>query len=327
MTDASQQDARTRVLIIKMGYGETLDADTDGVVSLGDILRTTVLLHAFPRESHAVTWLVDTKGEALLKGNRNIDRLVTAVRDIPAELRAAPFDVIVNLEKLPRLCRAADSMAANTHFGFRFDAAARETGHHAHAGEALNICWDLEFKHRQGRSWSEVLFRMINRPYRGEGYQLGERKFRPPIHDVGLNHLVGAKFPLKRWPEARWRDLRASLLPTHIVSWQQGTDDLERYIEWIASCRTLVTNDSLGLHIALALRTPTVALFGPTLASEIGDTSELIKLTPAVTCERCAGEACERGRTCIDQISIGAVRGAVLDLLSSRQAERRRGVA
>jgi len=44
--------------------------------------------------------------------------------------------------------------------------------------------------------------------------------------------LVGEKFPLKRWPEARWRDLREALLPTQTVSWQQGADDLDRYIAW-----------------------------------------------------------------------------------------------
>jgi heptosyltransferase-2 len=218
-------------------------------------------------------------------------------------------------------------MATDTRYGFRFDATARGTGHHEHGREALNICWDLEFKHRQGRSWSEVLFRMIDHPYRGEGYRMGERVFRPPVHDVGLNHLVGAKFPLKRWSEAHWRDLRAALLPTQTVSWQQGANDLERYIEWIASCRVLVTNDSLGLHIALALGKPTVALFGPTLASEIGDAPGLIKLTPTASCGRCAGEACTRGQACIDQISVGTVRGAVLDLLASSHSERCRGVA
>jgi len=327
MASLTPGGVRARVLIIKMGYGETLDADTDGVVSLGDILRTTVLLHAYPRATHDVTWLVDPKGRALLAGNTNIETIVTAEREIPEALRATPFDIIINLEKLPRLCRAADAMDAQVRYGFRFDANARDTGHHTHAREALNICWDLDFKHRQGRSWSEVLYRMIDQPYRGECYHLGDRPDQPLRHDVGLNHLVGEKFPLKRWPEARWRDLREALLPTQTVSWQQGADDLDRYIAWVASCRVLVTNDSLGLHIALALGKPTVALFGPTLASEIDETPELTKLTPPVSCQRCAGEVCDRGRACIDQISIAAVRGAVLQHLSGRQTERRQGVA
>jgi heptosyltransferase-2 len=53
------------------------------------------------------------------------------------------------------------------------------------------------------------------------------------------------------------------------VDWQQGLNNLYDYIDWINSCKKLVTNDSLGLHIALALGKPVVALFGPTNAKEV----------------------------------------------------------
>lgn len=56
------QDGRKRVLIIKPGYSETLDPDDSGVVSLGDILRTTVILYLYPPEQYHVTWLVDSRG-------------------------------------------------------------------------------------------------------------------------------------------------------------------------------------------------------------------------------------------------------------------------
>lgn len=49
-------------------------------------------------------------------------------------------------------------------------------------------------------------------------------------------------------------------------------------MDWIGSCGTIVTNDSLGLHIALAFNKRVVALFGPTLASEVHSCSNLIKL-------------------------------------------------
>jgi len=38
----------------------------------------------------------------------------------------------------------------------------------------------------------------------------------------------------------------------YTFSMQQGMDNLHLYMDWINSCRLLVTNDSLGLHIALA---------------------------------------------------------------------------
>jgi hypothetical protein len=48
-----------KVLIIKLGYSETLDSALSLTTSLGDVLRTTVILHFF-KDWH-ITWLVDEK--------------------------------------------------------------------------------------------------------------------------------------------------------------------------------------------------------------------------------------------------------------------------
>ena len=99
------------------------------------------------------------------------------------------------------------------------------------------------------------------------------------------------------------------------VSWQQGETDLGHYISWVARCRLLITSDSLGLHLALALGRPTVALFGPTLASELEDRDTLIKLTPGRACAPCTGEACLHGTACVATIPPQRVAQAALELL------------
>ncbi len=68
-TPSPAPGTRKQVLIVKTGYSETLDQYTTGAVSLGDVLRTTVILHRFPPETHAVTWLTDLKSLPLLKDN------------------------------------------------------------------------------------------------------------------------------------------------------------------------------------------------------------------------------------------------------------------
>lgn len=40
-------------------------------------------------------------------------------------------------------------------------------------------------------------------------------------------------------------------------------------MKWISSCDYIVTHDSLGLHLALAMKKPFIALFGPTSSHEI----------------------------------------------------------
>ena len=40
-------------------------------------------------------------------------------------------------------------------------------------------------------------------------------------------------------------------------------------MDWIHSCKSIITNDSLGLHLAIAMQKKTVALFGPTSPHEV----------------------------------------------------------
>jgi heptosyltransferase-2 len=44
---------------------------------------------------------------------------------------------------------------------------------------------------------------------------------------------------------------------------------IEDYIEWINSCKIIVSNDSLGIHLAMAMNKKIVGLFGPTPAKEM----------------------------------------------------------
>ena len=64
----------SKVLIIKLGYSETLDKEISTTCSLGDVLRTTVILHFLKKDN--ITWLVDERALPLLRDNRYIDRIL-----------------------------------------------------------------------------------------------------------------------------------------------------------------------------------------------------------------------------------------------------------
>lgn len=279
---ASQKDGRQRVLIIKPGYSETLDPDTTGIVSLGDILRSTPILHLFPRDLYHVSWLVDEIGWPVLRGNTMIDRVLKVNAFTPFHLMAETFDVVINLEKDPGICAMADGIRAWRRYGFRFDARTAEVAAYECSHQALQLALDPQAKRDAGRSWQSVLFEMLGETYRGENHVLGHVPTGPVLHDFGLNYRAGTKYPLKVWPRDHWNALHDSLSQRgHSVAWQPAQDNLdafESYIDWIGSCRVLVSNDSLGLHIALALGIPAVAVFGPTLATDVGDHEGLTKI-------------------------------------------------
>ncbi len=53
-----------KILIIKLGYSETIDIEISRSTSLGDVLRTSVILYPFAGDH--VTWLVDEAAYPLL---------------------------------------------------------------------------------------------------------------------------------------------------------------------------------------------------------------------------------------------------------------------
>ena len=251
-----------KVLIIKVGYSETLDAQISNVTSYGDVLRSTVLLNLY-KDDH-VTWLVDEKSLPILKGNPHIDKILIYNLTSVLQLQAEHFDTIINLEKVPGLCALADSINAWRRHGFRFDTHTGEAEAYDCSHVVLEVCRNIEKKRNHEAYWQEGLFEMVGAQWNKEEYVLGYQPKSKVKYDIGFNFQVGNKWPLKGWPIAYWKRLEKLVAKKYSISWQQGLDNMEDYFEWIHSCKFLVTNDSFGMHIAIAMKKPFIAIFGPT---------------------------------------------------------------
>jgi heptosyltransferase-2 len=305
--------SREKLLIIKPGYSETLDPELSGTVSLGDVFRSTVLLHAFPQSRYEITWVTDPLAWPLLRGNGKIDRVIKINPFTPFHLIHDHFDVVVNLEKDPGICALADSIPGSKKFGFRYDRRNSRVAGHRESEQALYLAQDPYLKQQLGRNWSELLFDMVGERWQGENYVLGHQPAVPVTHDVGFNYRVGSKFPHKSWPMVHWQALETRCATAGLsVSWQfkqDNVEEIEHYIDWIASCGMLVTNDSLGLHLAIALDKPVIALFGPTSHTDVPNHPDLIKLVSsnAADCTPCAARSCVRPDPCMGLISVDTV--------------------
>jgi heptosyltransferase-2 len=266
----------------------------------------------FPSDQYHVTWLIDQKGVSLLKGNPFIHRLLVINPFTPHLLLSEWFDIVINFEKEPGICAVSDRIPAWRRYGFRLAPQTHTAVSYDHSDEALSFATDPVAKRHKAKSWSDILYEMLGQHYEGQPYVLGYKPKTGIVHDVGLNHLIGAKFPLKRWPESYWQALHTDLSQSYTVSWQQGANDIEDYIEWIAGCRVLVTNDSLGLHIALGLGKPVIALFGPTVSNEV-DGPGLVRITPPLDwkCIPCMQSTCLQETPCMQHIPTGLVSTAV----------------
>ncbi len=309
---------REKVLIIKVGYSETLDREISAQTSYGDVLRTTVLLHIF-RDAH-VTWLVDKKAVPILGNISEIDRLLVPDPLTILQLQAEHFDTVINLEKVPGLCALADSIKAWRRFGFRFDnrlgCAEAYDGTH----EVLYLCNDIKTKRSNRKFAQEVLFEMVGKKWGGEEYIFAYRPSGDVKYDIGFNHTVGNKWPTKAWPMEKWKELEKRLAGRFSISWQQGLDNMEDYFEWINSCRMIVTNDSFGLHLGLAMKKKIVALFGSTNHSEVFMYGLGEKVFPKTQCETipCFEKSCFYKKHCMEDISVGMVNDAVNAVFKGR---------
>jgi lipopolysaccharide heptosyltransferase II len=307
----------SKVLIIKLGYSETIDAGIGKVTSLGDVLRTTVILYPFV-DDH-VTWLVDEQAYPLLEGNPLIQRIMNYDLTSVLQLQRERFDTVINLEKVPGVCALADSISAWRRYGFRFDEVHGEAEAYDGCEKVVSLCKDGDLKRTYQGSWQESLLQVVGAKWDGQEYVLGYQPKSGEVIDVGLNWAVGSKWPNKAWPAAKWDELKALMEGRFTFSMQQGMDDLYAYMDWINSCRLLVTNDSLGLHIALALRKKVVVLYGPTNPNEtyFYGRGEVLYPEVSLPCIPCLERTCSLDNRCIASISSSSVMDAIVRLLPS----------
>jgi ADP-heptose:LPS heptosyltransferase len=93
----------------------------------------------------------------------------------------------------------------------------------------------------------------------------------------------------------------------------------------LENCRLLVTNDSGPMHLAAAMRTPVVAIFGPGYPGRFGPVGEgHIVLHHQVECSPCNDFHCRR-MLCLDSISTDDVLAAASQLLQKTTLNAMRG--
>lgn len=285
------------VLIIKTGRSESF-AETEALgASLGDVLRSTVLLHLF--KDSEVTWVTSSEAAPLLSNNSLIQSLL--LEGAPEALGRGTYDVVLNLEKASRWIDLMKTLRAKEKYGFVDTLGSWVCPVENKLNAPLNL--EIEKIH-----WSEGLYRLMGRQWQGEEYF-----FSPPIPisdeisvEFGLNWAVGPKWPSKYWDKKNWEILYNRLSTQYTVSWQRGFNSLSEYIYWISQCETLVTTDSLGLHLAIALKKRTFAIFGPTSAHQVHLYSRGVSMSPDIgkfPCSPCHDPVCVQQISCMEALS------------------------
>jgi heptosyltransferase II len=157
----------------------------------------------------------------------------------------------------------------------------------------------------------------------------------------------GAVGPSKRWPASAYAALTRRLLADGIAVWVLGGPaekalaaeivsdtaardltgpDLREAIFALASATAAVSNDSGLLHVAAALGTPTVGIFGPTSPwhwAPLNPLAAIVEATTALECRPCHKPVCRLGHhRCMREIGIDEVFAAVTSALAIAASDR-----
>ena len=310
----------TKILIIKLGYSETLDPEIGRVPSLGDVIRTTPILRALKEkypDSH-ISWLVTEHAEHLLLGNEFIDRILVWDGFVPFQLMKEKFDVLINLEKIPGVCALSDMVDAWVKYGFRFDTTSGTYHGYEKGLDFISYIEDKKTDKTKGY-WQQVLIQMLGVSWKEQEYVVGYKPKTVETFDFGFNYEVGSKWPFKALPMETWKELERRLVESgYSVSWQQGNKNLFEYMDWINSCRVLITNDSLGLHMSFAFHKKVIGLFGPTDPNEVYFYSGCKVIRSQVACEfmPCGSPKCQSGLYCMTHIHADEIERAARETVA-----------
>lgn len=261
------------VLIIKTG-------------ATGDVVRTTVLLHALKNDH--VIWITARKNAAVLPKKHPALKEVVAIEDLSENhpIKTYHFDLVLSLDD----DRPCAMLAKNLNTKQIIGTFADKEDPLIHYTDDSAAWFDMSLISRYSkaeadkkkftgtRSVQEYLFEMIGETFCGEEYLIPEHLKPCPKHKViGIESRAGERWPTKRW---NGYDTLAEKLKNkgYKPRFFCDRENIEDYIRDIAECSMMITGDTLGMHFALALKIPTVAIFTCTGANEIYDYGRMVKV-------------------------------------------------
>lgn len=255
--------------------------------ALGDVIHTIPAVVAL-REHFAIDWAVETPYRELVEIVARVKALPVSLKrwsakNIAAARRAVRgHDVAIDFQGLTKSALVARASGARLRYGFasqfiREKPAAWLINRHIEIDPAAHVV-----------EWNLGLARAL-----APGLTTPDVDFSPFALNRERNDKVvlipGAGRPEKQWPADRFRELAKRIGSRALVVWGPGERDLAESIGAevapptslrelagvLAGARVVIGGDTGPLHLAAALRTPVVGLYGPTNPARNGPYGQL----------------------------------------------------
>lgn len=316
----SYEKVQTRILIIKLG-------------ALGDVIRTTPLLERFRKEYSNVhfTWL--TLSPAILPADQ-IDIIYKWDFTSVYKIQHSTFDIALNLDKDPEACMLLAEVNATKKYGYTW-----ENNHIAPATEKaehkLMTGFFDELSKSNTKSYLEEIFEICHFTFQKEDYlinlngELAEKwdfKFKSLSNRkkiVGLNTGCGPRWNTRLWSDESWEELSRLLsnegyypvflggeleheknvrMSANTNSYYPGHFSLEEFIAITNACDIIVTQVSMMMHIATALKKKMILCNTIFNKFEFELYNRGIIVGPPNPCQCYFGNTCVKEKSCMNDI-------------------------
>jgi heptosyltransferase I len=337
-----------KILIVRLG-------------ALGDVVHTipaaAALRAALP--DARIDWLVESRHRAILDLVPVIDRVVAVEArsiagwtDAVRRAREVPYDIALDFQGLMKSAVLARASGARRVAGFSIwhlrEKSARpfysETdGGGEDGGETVHVIRkNLHLLEVLGIETTRVDFPLAHVP--SEALEI----VRQALGDAPFALVnPGAAWPNKRWPAERFGEIASFLREVRglspLVLWGPGEEALAKsvvdasggaarvapatairdLVELSRAASLIVSGDTGPLHIAAAVGTPAVSLYGPTDPHRNGpwDANDLT-ISRFDGCDCHYRRACDRDDWCLASITVAEVTAAIQQRLSLGRTAR-----
>jgi len=279
-----------------------------------------------------ISWLVDPESVELLAHNPFLDRIHSYTLEDIMPLLVEKFDLLISLDKEPASTSLAQKISAAQKMGFGMNeygnlAIFNKAAEYAHR---LGVDDNLKFFENK-KTYQEIIAEAAEIDYKKDEYVFVlQEEVRRKAQDffkkhrisqsklaIGLNTGAGTKFETKQWPEEHFlrlsRDLKTKLKANVFLLGGVREKEMNRALEkkskfavydtghdnsllefagFISLMDLVVCSDTLGMHLAIALKKKVVALFGSTCPQEIDLYGRGAKLFSGVSCAPCYKQTC-----------------------------------
>ena len=321
--------------------------------SFGDVIHTLPALDALSRHwpQARIDWLVKEEWADLLRGQRALSDLLLLPKNIfgwrrlAATLRRRRYDMVIDFQGLFRSGAASWLSRAPARVGF---ADGREGSRWFYTRP---VACDGTAIHAVDRALD--LLRQIGVPADGaarfpleipeDSENWARALLRREQIDDGDAVVVlhpAARWQTKRWPAARFARLAERLAAGGVKVFLVAGKEQKSQVDGVArllrapavdlagrctlpelaallkKASLAISNDSGPMHLAAALGTPVIGLFGPTDPRRVGPYGALhAALKKPFDCTGCRRDACVRNQGCLQAISVDDVLAAAAPFL------------